>query len=177
MRAIDHHKSGCPTDTSLPAAVGPPGISGDLPALADGRACSRIGRTDRQQKAAVGSDDSAGPRKPLNVLGQSGNSLHVDGPDELVARMAAAIDAGDRQLLVTLARKLVDEPHAQDGDDENLLTIAEVAHDLRVSIRTVWRVLGSDKCKPFPKPFRVGRSLRWRRADIEGFMVQPNTRR
>jgi len=177
MRAIDHHKGGCPPDTSMPAAVGPPGISGDLPALADGRACSRIGRINGRQKAAVGSGDSAAPRKPLNVLGQSGNSLHVDGSDELVARMAAAIDAGDRQLLVALARKLVGASHAQDRDDENLLTIAEVAHDLRVSIRTVWRVLGSDKCKSFPKPFRVGRSLRWRRTDIERFMAQPNTRR
>ncbi len=161
----------------MPAAVGPPGISGDHPALADGRAYSRIGRTDRQQKAAVGSDVPAAPRKPPNVLGQPGNSLHEGGPDELITQIGAAIDAGDRQLLVVLARKLVDEPHAQDGDNGNLLTIAEVAHDLRVSIRTLWRVLGSDKYKSFPRPFRVGRSLRWQRTDIERFMAQPSTRR
>jgi predicted DNA-binding transcriptional regulator AlpA len=93
--------------------------------------------------------------------------------EELLCQLAAAVATGNRDEVFHLAARLVAAAHG--GDRSDPLTLAEVAKKMRVSTRTLWRVLGSDKA--FPKPFRVGRSLRWRRADIENFKAQPDTRR
>ena len=93
--------------------------------------------------------------------------------EELLRQLANAVGTGQRDEVFDLAARLV---AASDGRiRRDPLTLAEVASEMGVSTRTLWRVLGSDK--PFPKPFRVGRSLRWRRADIERFKAQPNSRR
>jgi excisionase family DNA binding protein len=52
---------------------------------------------------------------------------------------------------------------------ENLLTISEVANLLRVAEKTIRNKL-SDGTWPIP-PVRIGRSLRWRRSDIERVMA------
>lgn len=45
-----------------------------------------------------------------------------------------------------------------------LLNVKDLAKLLSMSVRTVWR-LRSAGC--LPKPIRIGRSVRWDRADIE----------
>jgi predicted DNA-binding transcriptional regulator AlpA len=89
--------------------------------------------------------------------------------DVLLRQLKDAVAANRRDEMVDLAAQLVAIPVAQPRRDP--LTLADVARELGVSTRSVWRVLGSDKT--FPRPFRVGGSLRWRRADIEKFKAQP----
>ncbi len=48
-----------------------------------------------------------------------------------------------------------------------LLTVQEVAERLRVSVRHVLKLRASDQ---FPKPVRLGRSVRWRESDIARFI-------
>ncbi|MBL8802945.1 MAG: helix-turn-helix domain-containing protein [Planctomycetes bacterium] len=50
------------------------------------------------------------------------------------------------------------------ADPQQLLTAAEVAKLLRVDVRTL-RLMRHERS--FPRPTRVGRSLRWRRGAIE----------
>jgi len=50
---------------------------------------------------------------------------------------------------------------------ESLLTVREVAAALRVSMRQVWKLASADR---LPKPVRLGRSVRWRRTDIERYI-------
>lgn len=92
--------------------------------------------------------------------------------DVLLRQLKDAVAANQRDEVFDLAAQLVATPVAQPRPDP--LTLEEVTNEVRVSTRTVWRLLGSDKT--FPKPFRVGGSLRWRRADIEKFKTQPNCR-
>ena len=109
-------------------------------------------------------EKSIGPRedRPDKVVGE-----------ELLRQLADAVGTGQRDEVFDLAARLVSVSNGRIRRDP--LTLAEVANEMGVSTRTLWRVLGCDK--PFPKPFRVGRSLRWRRADIEKFTAQPNDRR
>ena len=44
-----------------------------------------------------------------------------------------------------------------------LLSVREVAGRLKVSSRQIWKLLSSGR---FPKPVRLGRSVRWRAEDI-----------
>ena len=44
-----------------------------------------------------------------------------------------------------------------------LLTAKDVAEELRVSLRHVWRMNNSGK---LPRPVRIGRSVRWSRSTI-----------
>ena len=48
-----------------------------------------------------------------------------------------------------------------------LITAEEAAAALRVSERTLWRLLSAGKVPP---PVRIGRNSRWRRAEIEGWI-------
>ena len=48
-----------------------------------------------------------------------------------------------------------------------LLTIKEVAQRLAVSVDTIRRLAEARK---FPQPVRVGRSVRWRMADVEAYL-------
>jgi excisionase family DNA binding protein len=45
-----------------------------------------------------------------------------------------------------------------------LLTVDEVAQLLGLSRRTVWRLRSTGR---IPAPVRIGRSVRWRRADVD----------
>ncbi|MGA2140489.1 MAG: hypothetical protein ABSH14_16650 [Verrucomicrobiia bacterium] len=105
-----------------------------------------------------------GPReiRPDKVVGE-----------ELLRQLADAVRTGQRDEVFDLAARLV----AVSGErpQRDPLELADVAEEMGVSTRTIWRVLGSDAS--FPQPFRVGGSLRWRRADIEKFKAQPNSRR
>lgn len=49
----------------------------------------------------------------------------------------------------------------------NLLTAKEVAGTLRVSVRTVWRLVSG---RTFPKPVSVGRCKRWKLSEIERYL-------
>lgn len=58
-------------------------------------------------------------------------------------------------------------PIAEVGTE--LLTAADVAGMLSVSVRSVWRL--RDGCPDFPRPIRLsGNLIRWRRVDIERFV-------
>lgn len=50
-----------------------------------------------------------------------------------------------------------------------LLTSAEVAAKLRVHQRTLMRLVADCKAR-FPAPIRLGRSVRWREADLLGWL-------
>ena len=50
-----------------------------------------------------------------------------------------------------------------------LLTVAEVAKVLRISTRSVWRLVNTGK---LIKPVRIGGSIRWRRTDLENWIVR-----
>jgi excisionase family DNA binding protein len=51
---------------------------------------------------------------------------------------------------------------------DGLLTAQEVAAMLRISVRTVWRML---RRQEMPQPIRYNRKLvRWRRAEVERFV-------
>ena len=48
-----------------------------------------------------------------------------------------------------------------------LLKVAEVAALLKVSTRQIWKLAASGR---LPTPVRLGRSVRWRAADIDAFV-------
>ena len=47
------------------------------------------------------------------------------------------------------------------------MTVREVALLLKVSTRTVWNLRRLGK---LPRPLRVGRSVRWRKVEVERFL-------
>lgn len=49
-----------------------------------------------------------------------------------------------------------------------LLTVQEVAEALKVSARQVWKLTASGR---LPQPVRLGRSVRWRAADLATFVA------
>lgn len=57
---------------------------------------------------------------------------------------------------------------------ERLLTLKEVAEILRLSVRTVWRLI--DK-KDLPQPVRVGRSVRLFLSDVLTYLERLRERR
>ena len=48
--------------------------------------------------------------------------------------------------------------------EKQLLSVKEVAVTLGIGVSTVWRQLDLGQ---FPKPIKIGRATRWRKADIE----------
>jgi predicted DNA-binding transcriptional regulator AlpA len=105
-------------------------------------------------------------------LGRKSEKSQHRQDNDLFRQIRDAVAANQRDEVFHLAAQLVTPPVAQPRPDP--LTIEEFAKEVRVSTRTLWRLLGSDKT--FPQPFRVGGSLRWRRVDIEKFKAQPNSR-
>ncbi len=57
-------------------------------------------------------------------------------------------------------------------DEKALLSVKEVSDILNISTTTIWRHV---QAKSFPQPVKIGRSTRWRRADIEA-IFQPTNR-
>jgi len=57
-----------------------------------------------------------------------------------------------------------------------LIGVAELARQLNISTRSVWRLRDGGK---LPPPMRVGRSVRWRLSDIEQWIEAglPDVRR
>ena len=52
--------------------------------------------------------------------------------------------------------------------DVELLDARELARRMSISVRTLWRLSGEGK---LPQPIRLGgRIVRWRAADIEGYL-------
>ncbi|NQT93600.1 MAG: helix-turn-helix domain-containing protein [Lentisphaerae bacterium] len=49
-----------------------------------------------------------------------------------------------------------------------LMTIRDVAAALRLSPRTVWRMVSTGS---IPQPIRLGRSVRWQRSEIENWLT------
>ena len=94
-------------------------------------------------------------------VGQQKNLTDKVPVEDLFRQLAAAVAANQRDSVFDLAAKLVATP------TRGLLTPEEVAHELRVSPRTLWRLQGSDP--RFPKPVRVGSQRRWHAAEIDGF--------
>jgi len=54
-----------------------------------------------------------------------------------------------------------------------LLTVKDLAAALRLGKRTIWRMVSTGA---LPKPIRLGRSVRWRRATIERWLEEQETR-
>lgn len=50
-----------------------------------------------------------------------------------------------------------------------LLTPEELAEKLKISPRTLWRLLAAEKV---PKPIRFGGSTRWRLAEVQEWIAQ-----
>ena len=50
----------------------------------------------------------------------------------------------------------------------HLLTTDEVASALRISVRSVWRLVSTNK---LVKPIRIGGSIRWRQSDVEKWIA------
>jgi predicted DNA-binding transcriptional regulator AlpA len=48
-----------------------------------------------------------------------------------------------------------------------LLTVRDCAALLKLSTRQIWKLSRSER---FPRPFRIGRSVRWRAADVQHFI-------
>jgi predicted DNA-binding transcriptional regulator AlpA len=60
------------------------------------------------------------------------------------------------------------KPGPGSGKREPLLIKAdEVAHLVSISTRTLWRLVSAGQ---FPRPVQVGRSTRWRVADVEDWI-------
>lgn len=60
-----------------------------------------------------------------------------------------------------------------------MLTDTEISNLIKVSRRQIWKLLAMGR---LPEPIRIGRSVRWRRADIDswianGCKVQPASKR
>ncbi len=64
--------------------------------------------------------------------------------------------------MLTLAELL--DKESPGGPESSLLTIQQVAALFQVNMRTIRRRVSDGT---FPKPVKIGRSLRWNRADLE----------
>ena len=53
---------------------------------------------------------------------------------------------------------------SSESSDAQLLKIGDVCELLKISKRSVWRLISAGQFLP---PIRVGRSVRWRRAEVE----------
>jgi len=56
-----------------------------------------------------------------------------------------------------------DRPH-----EPLLMTVDELAHELGISVRTVWRLLSSGE---MVEPVRFGKNVRWRREDVKQWIA------
>lgn len=50
---------------------------------------------------------------------------------------------------------------------DGLLNVRDVAARVRVSVRQVWKLASSGR---IPKPVRLGRSVRWRAAELQAWI-------
>jgi excisionase family DNA binding protein len=81
--------------------------------------------------------------------------------DDLLMRLQPA------QLRRFLPNKVVAMPSCI-GLSPDLMTVKQVAHQLHVSPRTIWRYVAR---KQFPAPLRLSRArVRWRRDDIHTYL-------
>jgi excisionase family DNA binding protein len=60
------------------------------------------------------------------------------------------------------------EDNLRDGGERRLLRDRGVAAVLDISVRTVWKLVAAGA---LPAPIRLGRSTRWRTADIERWLA------
>ena len=90
-------------------------------------------------------------------------------PDEsLLAQLAAAVGAEDRDRVFDLAAEFVKE----NGGD--LLPLQEVARRLTVSERSVWRRVADGD---LPAPVHVGGSCRWPVSDVQAYLERIKSKR
>ena len=77
--------------------------------------------------------------------------------------LASALRANTQALgiLTEVVRDTLSPPPA-------LLTVEEAARELRVSKRTVWKLL---KAGSFPEPVKVAGLTRWRRRDLDVYVA------
>ena len=59
------------------------------------------------------------------------------------------------------------ESELSNADIPPLMTVFEVAKVLRISTRSIWRLVTSSK---LVEPIRIGGSIRWRRADLQDWI-------
>ncbi len=94
----------------------------------------------------------------------------MSAADPIVAaqleRVVTALEGVQKALeLIATQSKCRSDVNAPPSDDPaQLLTADEVAKLLRVNVRTL-RLMRHERS--FPRPTRVGRSLRWRRSAVE----------
>jgi excisionase family DNA binding protein len=94
---------------------------------------------------------------------------------QLLERLAAGIE-GLREDLRNGLEHVGEQSNCRDAVEPNtahdslqLLTADEVAGLLRVDPRTLREMRNAGE---FPKPMKVGRSLRWRRRTVERFLAE-----
>ncbi|MBL8800504.1 MAG: helix-turn-helix domain-containing protein [Planctomycetes bacterium] len=95
------------------------------------------------------------------------SAVHSSG--DAVERLIASVDGLRDDLrkaleLIATQSKCRDDVTPRPADPQQLLTAEEVAKLLRVDQRTL-RTMRHERS--FPRPTRVGRSLRWRRSAVE----------
>lgn len=84
---------------------------------------------------------------------------------EILAELRGLRAGSEKALeLIATQSKCRDDVTPQPADPQQLLTAAEVAGLLRIDQRTL-RSLRHERA--FPRPTRVGRSLRWKRGAVE----------
>ena len=53
--------------------------------------------------------------------------------------------------------------------NEKLMTVAEVAADLKLGSSTIWRMVSEGS---FPAPIKIGGSTRWNREELERYIAR-----
>ena len=64
------------------------------------------------------------------------------------------------------------EPQITIGPQKLLLRVEDVAAALSVSVRKVWQMASAGD---LPQPIHLGRTTRWRRADLEAWIENLST--
>lgn len=108
-----------------------PGISADLLTLAEVRA-------EDVSCSAWKPPVSRHPATRKYCVGRKEADRHAMGSDELLAQIGAAAAAGDRNGVLALAKALA--ATAGERPDQTLLTLAEVAQELRISTPALRRL-------------------------------------
>lgn len=81
-------------------------------------------------------------------------------------RPAANLDGGTNRP--GIASQVAGSIYTPERPLSRLMTVADVANYLRVSISAVWRLIKKDPA--FPRPFSVGGSTRWHRQQLDRYV-------
>jgi excisionase family DNA binding protein len=119
------------------------------------------------------------PQDTTAALGDLDLGLSATRPDncriiELVANFSAAVNAGENDKAMTLAKELVGAVVSKPMHDDDLLSVSEVAQSLSCSCRTVWRRVAAGE---LPHPVPDGGRSRWLRKDLHEYLERIKAKR